>query len=691
MSKKVCTLFFTAAGLLMSLYTVAQPHAFEWAVKASNVNTTEIYGVATDVAGYVYVTGQFSDVVDFDPGTGVTELTAVGEEDVFIVKYSPAGDLVWARQVGGDLYEGSVVIATDSLCNVYVGGQFQDLVDFDPGTGVHNLICEGEWDAFILKLDSAGSFGWARRFGGAGTWNGSGNTVRGISIDPAGNVYATGNMNGLVDFDPDGSGYLLQGTGETDIFVSKLSGAGNLIWAKRIGGFDYAYGNAIAADAVGNIFVTGIFADEVDFDPANTPSFRFMANGGYDVFVSRFDTSGRHIWTKAVGGSSSDAGTSIAADDAGGVYISGHFRNAVNFNPGGSTPATLTSAGMQDVFVYKLDTAGNYTWARHMGGKGNDFSHAISLDRAGNVITGGRFADTADFDPGADTVRLISAGGTDAFISKLDAAGHYLWAGKMGGTSGENVYALDIDRAGNVYTGGYFGGTADMDPGAGTVNLVSNGGQSAFLQKLVCADTSFYEITDTVCNASYEFLGNTYAQSGNYVFHLVNAAGCDSTVILHLTVGNVVALISVDGFELSATQSYDSYRWLNAGDTIAGATGRSYVVTENGAYALVVADENGCSDTSAVHHVNNVMVGAAGDVAARVTAYPNPVRDVLYIHAPFTVRISLFSSDGKILIDRQEGNSMNVAALPGGVYFIQVRDEYDIVRRTERIYKVPNR
>ncbi len=687
MSKKLCTMLSTAVSLLMSLYAAAQPYAFEWALKASNTQTTEIYGVAADVAGYVYVTGQFSDVVDFNPGSVTTELTAIGEEDVFIAKYSPAGELVWARQIGGDLYEASVTITTDSLCNVYVGGQFQDMVDFNPGTGA-NMICEGEWDAFILKLDSAGSFVWARRFGGPGTWNGSGNTVRDISVDRSGNVYATGNMNGTVDFDPDGAGYVLQATGETDIFISKLSAAGDLIWAKRIGGFDYAQGNAIVTDDVGNVFVTGIFADEVDFEPAKTPSFLFTALGGYDVFISRFDTSGSHIWTKTVGGSSSDIGTSVTTDEAGGIYVSGHFRNAVNFNPGGSTPATLTSAGMQDVFVYKLDTTGDYVWAKSMGGKGNDFCHAIALDRAGNIITGGRFADTAYFDPGVNAVRLISSGNTDAFISKLDPAGDYLWAGKMGGTSGENAYGLDIDPAGNIYTGGYFGGTADMDPGTGTVNLVSNGGHSAFLQKLVCADTSFYEISETVCNDAYIFQGGTYTQSGVYVFNLVNKAGCDSTVILNLTVGAVVAAISVDEFVLSTTQPYASYRWLRSGDTIAGATNRSYTVTENGEYAVIVTDGNDCSDTSDVHRVNNVMVNTATDIADDVVIYPNPVKDVLYIRARAGAYITLLSSEGRMIAEHRGVTTVNLSGLAEGIYFILVRDPEGIILKAERISRV---
>jgi hypothetical protein len=109
---------------------------------------------------------------------------------------------------------------------------------------------------------------------------------------------------------------------------------------------------------------------------------------------------------------------------------------------------------------------------------------SIAVDATGNVYTTGYFEGTADFDPGAGTTNLISAGNLDYFVSKLDPSGNFLWAKSIGGSSNEVGYSIAVDSSGNVYTTGYFAGTADFDPGAGTSNLTSVGGNDVFVLKL---------------------------------------------------------------------------------------------------------------------------------------------------------------------------------------------------------------
>jgi hypothetical protein len=127
---------------------------------------------------------------------------------------------------------------------------------------------------------------------------------------------------------------------------------------------------------------------------------------------------GDFVWAKQMGGTSDDSGQGIAVDAAGKVYTTGYFRGTADFDPG---PATfnLTSAGGFDIFVSKLDNAGNLVWAKQMGGPGHDQGWGIAVDGAGNVYTTGWFAGTADFDPGPGTFNLSRAGGPDIFVSKL--------------------------------------------------------------------------------------------------------------------------------------------------------------------------------------------------------------------------------------------------------------------------------
>ena len=188
-------------------------------------------------------------------------------------------------------------------------------------------------------------------------------------------------------------------------------------------------------------------------------------------------------WAKSFGSSLADYGLSIALDASGNVYTTGYFQGTADFDPGAGT-ANRTSAGGGDIWVQKLDASGNFIWARSFGGSLDDIGRSITVDASGNVYTTGYFQGTADFDPGAGTANITSAGNEDIFIQKLDASGNFLWAKSFGGSLADYGLSIAVDAAGNVYTTGYFQGTADFDPGAGTTNLTSEGSLDVYVQKL---------------------------------------------------------------------------------------------------------------------------------------------------------------------------------------------------------------
>ena len=318
-----------------------------------------------------------------------------------------------------------------------------------------------------------GDFVWAKRMGGTGADEG-----RGIALDSAGNVYTTGRFEGTVDFDPGAGTFTLTSAGDNDIFVSKLDSEGNFLWAKAMGGTSGDEGRGIALDSAGNVYTTGRFEGTADFDPG-TGTFNLTSAGGLDIFVSKLDSEGNFAWAKAMGGTHYDLGYGIAVDSVDNVYIVGAFGGTADFDPGAGT-FNLTSADWNDIFVSKLDSAGNFVWAKGMGGTHDDYGFGIAVDSASNVYTTGRFSDTVDFDPGAGTFNLTSAGGDDIFVSKLDSAGDFVWAKGMGGTG----YGIAVDSAGNVYTTGSFISTADFDPEACAFNLTSAGIGDIFVSKL---------------------------------------------------------------------------------------------------------------------------------------------------------------------------------------------------------------
>jgi len=471
---KMKTLFLHLGCLVTITIATAQSSTVEWAKQIGGTDHDYGNSMAVDGSGNVYTTGGFNGTADFDPGTSTISLTPAGGPDAFITKLDGLGNLAWARNVGGTLEDIGRSIGVDGSGNVYTTGYFNGTADFDPGSSTFNVTANGVSDVFISKLDNAGNFVWAKTIGG--TLEDSG---RSIAVDASGNVYVLGWFGGTVDLDPGVGVFNLSSAGSSDIFILKLDDAGSFAWAKRFGGTSPDLGTAITIDGSGNVYTTGYFYGTADFDPG-APTFELTVVDDADVFVSKLDPSGNFIWVKSWGGDASsdysnDFGLAITVDPSGNVYTTGQFNKAGDFDPGAGT-FNLTPTGYQDMFVSKLNDSGNFVWAKSMGGINSlTAGLSISLDPTGNVYTMCLFSATVDFDPGAGTYELTSAGQTDMAISKLDPSGNFIWIETMGGALSDYGTSVNVDASGNVYASGSFSGTADFDPGSGVFNLVSAG------------------------------------------------------------------------------------------------------------------------------------------------------------------------------------------------------------------------
>ena len=456
----------TSAGGISDIFVSKLDSAgnFVWAKAMGDTGWDAGHGIAVDLSGNVYTTGFFEGTVDFDPGVGTAELTGTADADIYVQKLDSAGNFVWAKAVGGLERDQGRGIAVDSSGNVYTTGFFDGTVDFDPGVGTFDLISTrvGSFggDVFVQKLDSAGNFVWAKGMGGSYVDHGLG-----IVVDTSDNVYTTGVFQDMADFDPGPGTFNLISEGGNDIFVSKLDSAGTFVWAKAMGGIDGDEGDGIAVDSSGNVYSTGFFEGTVDFDPgAGTADL--TSAGSLDSFVQKLNSAGIFVWAKAMGGTDPQGGSGIAVDTSGNVYTTGSLEGTADFDPGSGT-ANLTSAGLNDIFVSKLDSAGDFVWAKAMGGTSFDVGLGIAVDGSGGVYTTGFFDGTADFDPGAGTANLTSAGSIDIFVSKLSSLATWVDFGFVGIEDGS------FDNPFNMLAEGLF---AVVD--AGTVMIKGNTGDS---------------------------------------------------------------------------------------------------------------------------------------------------------------------------------------------------------------------
>ncbi len=571
--KAVLPFIATTLFVLLTSLSYSQNTIFSWAKQTGAGNDDFGNAIATDASGNVYTTGFFYGTVDFDPGPAVFNLTSAGGLEIFISKTDGAGNLMWAKRMGGAADDVSQDIAVDAAGNVYTTGQFQATVDFDPGAGTFNISSNGARDIFISKLDAAGNFVWAKRVGGI-------NDDAGLSLitDAAGNLFSTGYFQATADFDPGAGTSNLTSSGSGDIFVLKLDGSGNFAWAKKTGGINHEAGNAIAADASGNLYVTGAFLQTVDFDPG-AGIVNLTAAGSSDIFVFKLDGSGNFAWAKQLGGSNNEEGFSICTDAAGNVLTTGYFMGTADFDPG--VPAYNLTSSSADVFISKLDAAGNFIWAKQFGGTGNARGFAITTDAAGNVYSTGRFYLTVDFDPGAGTYNRTSAGGSDIFISKLNASGNQLWTAQLGGTNDDAGLSIVTDAGNNICTTGRFMGVTDFDPGAPVYNLTSSGNADIFVLKMGQCAALFSSQNFVLCAGQSLTVGaNTYNATGIYTDTFTVAQGCDSIVTTDLTVNPVIGV----------SQSLV----LCAGQSVSVGL---HTYTVSGSYADTLMAANGCDST----------------------------------------------------------------------------------------------
>jgi hypothetical protein len=484
--------------LLLIAFSSLRAQTFQWSASwGANLMETA-YSVGTDASGNVYTTGDFIQTVDFDPGPGVFTITSTGY-DIFVSKLSPTGNLLWAKRMGSAGTDRPAALTLDASGNVYTTGFFIGTADFDPGTGVSNLVSSGPGnDVYISKLDASGNFVWAKSFSG-----GNADAGYAIKLDALGNIYVTGSFNGTVDFDPGTGTFPLTSAGQSDVFVAKLDPLGNLIWVQKLGGTNTESGLGITVDAAGNVLTIGNFLGTVDFDPGISTFTLSSAGGAFneDVFISKLDASGNFVWAVKIGNTNADVGTSIQCDAAGDVYTTGGFSSIVDFDPGAST-FTLSSVGSLDAFVYKLSSAGNFMWVKQMGGTSTARGNSLFRDASGNLYTTGNFSGIggSDFDPGPGVFNLTAVGSfANIFISVLDPAGNFLTAYGMGGTSSAVGSSIAVDGPGNIIASGYFYGTCDFDPTPGTYTLTSPNSQNdAFVVKLGPTPTGIKESMEEI-------------------------------------------------------------------------------------------------------------------------------------------------------------------------------------------------
>jgi hypothetical protein len=395
----------------------------------------------------------------------------------------PTFEWAYAWESHSGVQNGEKVLK-DTNGDIFILGNFQDTLDFDPSNNVNIITPNGGKDIYISKWDTDGNMIWTKTIGDIYF-----DEIDDALIDAQGNLIISGYFRGTVDFDPSSSVFTLYGPPtKANAFILKLDNNGAFIWVGNIG-YDCSPLN-LALATTGNIFVAGGFYGLFgnDFDPGvgNTNTQKASTR---DLFLLKLDSNGVFQWVKTIGSSNSSGKSRYEAmtiDNQDNLYLTGTFDETMDFDFSTGVSTLTNNNNNNDIFIEKLDSSGNLIWVKGIGDTENDIVRGIALDQFGNVYTYGRFKNALDFDPGPNAFFFTSNGNYDIFLQKLDNNGDFQWAKTYGGINGDYGNTLTIDTINNgIYNGGSFRGTVDFNPNIGVFNMTPVGFASdGFLQKL---------------------------------------------------------------------------------------------------------------------------------------------------------------------------------------------------------------
>jgi uncharacterized protein YegP (UPF0339 family) len=378
---------------------------FQWVYTAGGSGNDRAVDIGTDSSGNSYITGNFSETVNFGGG----DVTSAGNsDDIFVVKLDSDGNFQWVYTAGGTQdgtssttlkFDGGTGIDIDSSGNVYITGIFDTVVDFGGG----NVSSSGK-DIFVLKLDTDGNFQWVYNVLSSGN-----DDANSITTDPSGNTYTTGYFYNTADF----GGGDVTSNGYNDIFVVKLDSDGNFQWVYTAGGTGVDELHAIAIDSSDNVLTTGYLSSTVNYGGGVRISAVTVT-----ALVLKLDSFGSLVWVNAYGGQGAQEGLGIAVDSSDNIFTTGYFYNTVDFGDG-----DVTSTGNEDIYILKLNSSGSFQWIKTYGSTAAstsyyDVTNDITVDTDGNVYTVGATGENTDFGTGN-----IVGSSFDSFVLKLTSSG----------------------------------------------------------------------------------------------------------------------------------------------------------------------------------------------------------------------------------------------------------------------------
>lgn len=450
---------------------------FEWIKQiGGSASTSSGNKMLRDRSGNLIIMGNFSGVIDFDPGPSSYTMSSYGSNPtvkIFLLKLDSLGNFLWVKKlsVGSD-------VALDRLGNIFITGTCSGTVDIDPGPETYTLTGVSDSpSAFVLKLGLTGDFIYAKSFN-TQVGSCSGNL---ILLDSLLNIYTIGSLVvGPVDFDPGintytmGTSYVQYPSGstyETNYYLSKLDSNGNFVYVRKIAS-DFGQGSLKASiNKNGEIVI-------MEGHPAYSNS---RPSGAY---ILKYNANGNMVWGKSIPYFSFRA---MCMDPANNICIVGATTTSIDVMPGtGTFYVGAVSGYPASTFFLQLSKDGTFIWAKSIDNIENGPSISVfgnTTDESGTQYICGTYKGVIDFDAG-DPVFTMSSVNGNGFILKLNAQGDFKGVVPIGKNGSSSANSIVCNNNGSLYTTGSFAGTVNFDPGTGIYDLAAFGTRNSFVHKI---------------------------------------------------------------------------------------------------------------------------------------------------------------------------------------------------------------
>ena len=549
---------------------------FQWVNSYGDHTSDYSASTTVDQNGNVYITGYATH------GT-VIGTYSIENRGIYVAKFDSGGQFLWAKESDGAFDTQSSGIACDSQNNVIVTGYYSSGISFED----IQLPSAIQPRMFLVKYDTDGNLQWAKSFGSTGLTKRT--FTNSLTVDNEGMIYVTGAFNRFLIFDD----IILESKNSAnsthfDIFLAKIDGNGNAVWAKRAGGKydDYAYSTSF--DHKKNIYISGVFQPkEADFDSI----YIDLENINSRDFVAKFDTSGNATWVRygEVGYGGYAETININTDNKGNLYAYGNYYGPIIYGND-----TLSDWGN---YLLKFDSAGNKVFVKDLktgNGLSNNYMEGtwwrkrgdIAVDYNNNIFLSANFHDTLVFE--SDTLisyqNQYGLASADIFVVKYNEIGYPQWAVKAGGILKDYANSTAIDST-TLYISGYY---SSLEATFGNHTITNNSGNN---------DNDFYlaGINDTSQN----------------ICPIINATLTSSNE--HICEGDSVLLICESNYG-------SSYLWI-INDTISHFQYSNEYWVNDSLTAYVIVNPNAiCTDTS-----NTIKLNKYPKPIVEIDAFPDSI------------------------------------------------------------------